>query len=66
MNRFLLHSWLSRHDYVGEKGLFKEVRSHARGRASAGGYLAELVADAQLYRIAQEPAYRKWTRGSAS
>jgi hypothetical protein len=63
MNRFLLHSWLSRHDYVGEKGLFKAVRSHARGSAAAATYLAELVADAELYRTAQEPAYRKWARG---
>jgi hypothetical protein len=62
MNRFLLHSWLSRHDYVGEKGLFKAVRSYARGSAVAGTYLDELVADAELYRTAQEPAYRKWTR----
>lgn len=63
MNRFLLHSWLSRHDYVGEKGLFKAVRQHARGPAAAATYLNELVADAELYRVAQEPAYRKWARG---
>lgn len=64
MNRFILHSWLSRHDYVGEKQLFKAVRSHARA-ATAQDYLDELVADAEPYRAAQEVSYWKWQRTQA-
>jgi hypothetical protein len=63
MNRFLLHSWLSRHDYVGEKQLFKQVRGLARGEEAARRHLANLVEDAHLYRTAQEPKYRNWSRG---
>lgn len=64
MNRFLLHSWLSRHDYVGEKQLFKSVRSHARA-ANAREYLDELVADSEPYRAAQEPGYWTWQRSQS-
>jgi hypothetical protein len=62
MNRFLLHSWLSRQDYVGEKDLFKAIRSKVRTN-NAREYLAELVGDADLYRIAQEPDYGQWQKG---
>ncbi len=59
MNQLLMHSWLSRHGYVGEKQLFKAIRSHARSN-NAGAYLDELTEDAELYRVAQEPSYRPW------
>jgi hypothetical protein len=61
MNKLLLHSWLSRHGYVGEKQLFKVIRSHVRPN-TARSYLDELTSDADLYRIAQEPSYKAWQK----
>jgi len=61
MNQLLMHSWLSRHGYVGEKQLFKAIRAHARSN-NAGAYLDELTGDAELYRVAQEPSYRTWQK----
>jgi uncharacterized protein with ParB-like and HNH nuclease domain len=61
MNQLLLHSWLSRHGYVGEKQLFKAIRSHARSN-NASEYLDELTEDAELYRVAQEPSYKTWQK----
>lgn len=61
MNRFLLHSWLSRHEYVGEKQLFKAIRSDIRA-SNARDYLEELTTDAYLYRVAQEPSYKSWQK----
>ena len=61
MNQLLLHSWLSRHGYVGEKQLFKAIRQHARAN-NASAYLGELTDDAELYRVAQEPSYKSWQK----
>ena len=61
MNRFLLHSWLSRREYVGEKQLFKSIRSYVRA-SNAREYLDDLTGDGELYRVAQEPAYRTWQK----
>jgi hypothetical protein len=61
MNRFLLHSWLSRKDYVGEKALFKSVKRNVKTN-TARGYLDELLVDADLYRAAREPAWRAWRK----
>ena len=61
MNRFLLHSWLSRNDYVGEKALFKSVKRAVKAN-TARGYLDELLTDADLYRAAQEPSWRQWKK----
>jgi hypothetical protein len=61
MNRFLLHSWLSRKDYVGEKALFKSVKRAVKTN-TARGYLDDLLTDADLYRAAQEPSWRQWKK----
>jgi len=61
MNRFLLHSWLSRKDYVGEKALFKSVKRTVKTN-TARSYLNELLTDADLYRAAQEPSWRQWKK----
>lgn len=61
MNRFLLHSWLSRKDYVGEKALFKSVKRAVKAN-TARSYLDELLTDADLYRTAQEPSWRQWKK----
>lgn len=61
MNRFLLHSWLSRKEYVGEKALFKSVKRTVKANI-ARSYLDELLTDADLYRAAQEPSWRQWKK----
>lgn len=61
MNRFLLHSWLSRKEYVGEKALFKSVKRAVKSN-TARSYLGELLTDADLYRAAQESSWRQWKK----
>lgn len=61
INRFLLHSWLSREEYVGEKDLFKRVKKRIRGN-NAQEYLDDLVSDAERYRTIQEPSFRTWAK----
>lgn len=60
-NRFLLHSWLSREEYVGEKDLFKRIKKRVRSN-NAQGYLDDLSLDAERYRTAQEPSFRRWQK----
>lgn len=60
-NRFLLHSWLSREEYVGEKDLFKRIKKRIRTN-NAQDYLDDLARDAERYRTAQEPSYRTWKK----
>ncbi|HEX9659099.1 MAG TPA: DUF262 domain-containing protein, partial [Rhodothermales bacterium] len=61
MNRFLLHTWLSREDYVGEKDLFRRIKKRIRTN-NAQEYLDDLRADAERYRSIQEPAFRTWKK----
>ncbi len=61
INRFLLHSWLSRHEYVGEKELFKAIKAYVKAN-NAQTFLDTLVEEARLYREAQEPAFRDWKK----
>jgi hypothetical protein len=61
MNRFLLHTWLSREEYVGEKELFKKIKKKVRTN-NAEEYLDELAGDATRYRTAQEPGFRSWAK----
>jgi hypothetical protein len=60
-NRFLLHTWLSREEYVGEKDLFKRIKKRIRAN-NAQGYLDDLRVDAERYRTAQEPSFRSWAK----
>lgn len=55
VNRFLHHSWLSRHPYIPEKKLFKEVKKSVK-KATAGGYLDVLVRDSKIYRSIIDPS----------
>lgn len=57
MDRFLLHSWLSRREYLARTDLGKKVRKKVR-KADAEAFLDELVLDARLYREIHEPEYR--------
>lgn len=67
IDRFLLHSWLSRYEYLARADLGKQVRKRVKkgssgGVAGAGAFLDGLVLDARLYRELQESEYRlTWT-----
>lgn len=61
MSSFLHHYWLSRHDYITEKKLYKVMRKKVRNKAEARDLLASLESDAKCYRILNEPSYRtRW------
>lgn len=57
IDRFLLHSWLSRREYLAQADLGKTVRKTVR-RTEATSYLDGLVLDARLYREINEPDFR--------
>lgn len=62
VDRFLLHSWLSRRDYLAQADLGKTVRKTIR-KAQAMPFLDGLVLDARLYREISEPDFRSaWLR----
>jgi len=60
-NRFLLHFWLSRYQYVTEKKLFKVIRKEIR-RNNAREFLDTLGREAKIYREMAEPSFRKWKK----
>jgi hypothetical protein len=59
MERFILHDWLSKHEYVGEKLLFKQIKKYVTS-GNAKQFLSDLSFDANIYRQLYEPSYRKW------
>lgn len=61
INRFLHHSWLSRHPYLPEKKLFKEIK-RTIGKPAAQKYLDQLHSDSRLYRRILEPTSYKWKK----
>lgn len=58
---FLHHYWLSKHDYVTVKKLFKEVKKTVR-KDNAHTVLKELEDEAKTYRVIHDTASRKWKR----
>jgi len=63
MDRFLLHSWLSRYDYLAQADLGKQTRKKVKKTGSgttvaANDFLDRLVTDARLYRELHEPEFR--------
>ncbi|MCX6658802.1 MAG: DUF262 domain-containing HNH endonuclease family protein, partial [Candidatus Bathyarchaeota archaeon] len=56
VSRFLHHSWLTRHPYVPEKKLFKEIKRIVTTK-NAAKYLDDLLFDSQLYRALVEPDF---------
>lgn len=64
MNRFLLHYWLSKYGFLGEKDLFRAIKAYVRVN-NAQDFLDDLVENAELYRTAQEPSYRTWKKPQA-
>ena len=61
INRFLHHSWLSRHPYLPEKKLFKEIKKVV-GKSAAQAYLNQLWSDSRLYRKVLDPSSHKWKK----
>jgi len=58
VDSFLLHYWLSKHDYVPQKKLFKSFKKSVT-KAKAKAVLSELIEEAPTYRTIFEPAYRQ-------
>ena len=54
-NRFILHAWLSRHPYVSQNRLFKQIHTKVNNRNKAVSYLGQLLAEGTLYRVINEP-----------
>jgi uncharacterized protein with ParB-like and HNH nuclease domain len=58
---FIYHYWLSRHDYVASKKIFKEFRKYVNSK-NANEVLSALVLDAEYYRVISEHEYWKWPK----
>lgn len=65
INKFLLHFWLSRNEYVAEKKLFRSMRARIT-KTNAKQFLAELDRDSLLYRQINEPGFRKWHKNDGT
>lgn len=59
-NRFILHWWLSKENYVGERKLFQSIKGKVKSNHLAEVSLDSLSSDAPLYRAIVEPDSRKW------
>ena len=59
---FLHHSWLSRHDYVSRKSLFREMKARLRTADQKASYLRELEQDLSLYIKARRSGSVEWRR----
>ena len=59
-DRFILHWWLSREKYVGQKQLYRRIKEQVRTEKEAERHLAQLGADVRLYRVIFEPTVRAW------
>jgi len=60
VNRFILHWWLSREDYVAQRKLFRAIKSKVRTRPQAETTLDSLCDDVLYYRYALDPSSRNW------
>jgi hypothetical protein len=61
VTNYLHHYWLSRHEYVTAKGLYKDFKRKVT-KQNAKEVLDSLVRDARTYREISETVYRKWTK----
>lgn len=59
MDSFLLHYWISKHEYVSQKTLYKSLKKGIT-KDNAKDTLDELVKETVYYRTAFEPTIRKW------
>jgi len=58
---FIHHFWLSRHDYLSAKTLFKTLKRKIT-KSEAKSFLDALVSDASLYRMIHEVNFGKWIK----
>jgi hypothetical protein len=61
VSNYLHHYWLSRHEYVTAKGLYKDFKRKVN-KQNSKDVLDSLVRDARTYREINEPVYRKWAK----
>ena len=61
IDSFLHHYWLSKHDYLPVKKMFKKLKRTVK-KPNASNFLSELEKDSLTYREIHETAFRKWTR----
>lgn len=59
-NRFILHWWQSRADYVAQRKLFSQIKKTIKSKAAAQDCLTQLTQDGPLYRAIVEPMSRTW------
>jgi hypothetical protein len=58
---YIHHFWLSRHEYLPAKGLFKVLKRSVT-KADAKQFLADLLSDASIYRSIHETEFAKWSK----
>lgn len=58
---FIHHYWLSKHEYLSAKTLFKTIKK-AVTKPEAQTFLDALVKDSKFYRTINDPSYSKWTK----
>lgn len=59
-NRFILHWWQSRAEYVAQRKLFAEIKKKVKSKSAAEECLTQLTQDGPLYRTVAEPGARTW------
>ena len=60
INRFILHWWLSKSDYVAERKAFRAIKLAVHRRQTPDVFV-EFEEDANLYRAAVDTSSRRWT-----
>lgn len=60
VNRFILHWWRSREDYIAERKLFRAMKRKISTKPLARASLDDLVSDAELYRKVMDPRGYPW------
>jgi len=61
VTNYLHHYWLSRHEYVTAKSLYKDFKRKVT-KHNAKEVMDSLVRDARTYREIQETSFRKWSK----
>ena len=63
IDAFIHHQWLSSHDYVSERNLFREIKKNINDESLAEQYLLELKEEADIYRKILSPKTVVWPKG---
>ncbi|MBI3364439.1 MAG: DUF1524 domain-containing protein [Ignavibacteriae bacterium] len=65
LDSFLHHYWLSKHEYITVKKLFKSLRRVIK-LSNARQFLDELIKDSRTYREIYEPSFAIWSKQELS